>query len=101
MQFCSCFNSLNFQKSLLYQFCTTSLNSKISLCKSNLRLSWVAILCDQIASITGEHDVVYLSKRTTTHLNLFIDVNKMVYYILSYISTCFFCLCNNICKVLP
>jgi len=28
---------------------------------------------------------------TTTHLNLFIDVNKMIYYILSYIGTCLFC----------
>ncbi len=54
-----------------------------------------------IASIAGEHDVVYLSKRTTTHLNHFIDVNKMVYYILSYIGTCLFCLRNNICEVLP
>ncbi len=75
--------------------------SKISLCKSNLRLSWVAILCNQIASITGEHDVVYLSKRTTTHLNLFIDVNKMVNYILANILTCHFSLFNNFREVLP
>ena len=85
----------SFKKTLLYQFCTTGLNCKISLCKSNLRLSWVAILCDQIASIAGKHNVIHFSLSTFSCNYHLIDVNKMIQYILSYIGTCLFCLRNN------
>ena len=101
LQFGSCFNSLNFQKSLLYQFCTTSLNSKISLCKSNLRLSWVTILCDQIASIAGEHNVIHFSLGTFCDVYHFADVSKMIRNRLSCISTCLFGFVNDITEITP
>ena len=36
------------------------------------------------------HSTSLLLFFTTTHLNLFIDVNKMIYYILSYIAASLF-----------
>ncbi len=45
---------------------------------SNLWLSWVAILCDQIASIAGEHNVIHLTLSTFCNVYHFADVSKMI-----------------------
>ena len=51
-------HSFYLQQSLFYEFCSTRLYSEISLCKSNLRLAWITILSNQIASIASEHGVI-------------------------------------------
>ena len=58
-----------------------SLNSKIALSKSNLLLSWVTILGNQIASVSCEHIVLNFTFRTTSEFDHFRNLTKMVIYI--------------------
>lgn len=52
-QFSSCLQSFSVQHTLLNNLCPTRLNCKIVLCKRNLFLSAIPILCYQIAGVAG------------------------------------------------
>ena len=86
---------------LLYHFCTTRLYGKISLSERDLRLARVAILSNKITGITCQHDIIYLPFCTRAQFYHFVDANKMVFYILSYICTSFFRFIDDFYKITP
>lgn len=49
------------EKPLMYKFSPAGLNCEVILSESNLRFTRVAILCDQIAGISCQHQVIYLT----------------------------------------
>ena len=67
-----------FIETLLNKFCLTGLNCKIALGKGNLFLLRVSVLGNQVAGISGKHKVLHFSQRTTTKLDHFRDLTKMV-----------------------
>ena len=77
------------KKSLMHELCTTCLDGKIVLSKSNFRFARVSILRYKIACITSYHDVSYLTPSTRTNLDHFPGVGKMVEYLLTCILTRF------------
>jgi len=73
----------------------------LKLCKGYLRLVRIAVLCHKIAGIVHGHDVINLTMSTFTRNYHLIDVNKMIFYVVPNVVTCFFCLIYNLRKVLP
>jgi len=58
-------------------------------------------LCDKIAGIAGEHDVIYLTLSTFRKVDHFADVSKMIGNGVTSVLAGFFCLGDHVSKVLP
>ena len=101
LQFSTRFYALHFQQSLLDEFGAAGLYREIGLGKGNLRFSWVSILGYKIASVTGEHNVIYLTLSAFPCNYHLIDVNKMIADFLPNILARFFCFGNYFTEVLP
>ena len=89
------------QKSLMHELCSTCLDGKIVLCKSNFRFARVSILRYKIACITSKHYVFYLTLSTRTNLDHFPGVGKMVEYLLTCILTRFLGSDKHILEPIP
>jgi len=71
-------DALGFQQASFNQFSPTGLDGEVGLGKSNLGLSRITILSDQIAGVAGQHEVFDFSLTPGAEVDHFGDVNKMV-----------------------
>jgi hypothetical protein len=58
-------------------------------------------LCNQVAGVSGQHDVTNLTLTTRTKFDHFVDINKMVFDRMSRNLTCCFGLGNHIQEIAP
>lgn len=71
-------DALCFEQALFDEFRPAGLDGEVGLGKGDLLLPGVAVLGDEVAGVTGEHDVVDLAFRSLGQLDQFVDVNKMI-----------------------
>ena len=101
LQFGTSLYTLHLQQTLLYQFCSPSLYSKVCLCKGYLRLARVTILSYKVASVASQHHIIYLTLSTFTRNYHLINVNKMIRYQLTHILASLPGFIDDVGKILP
>lgn len=79
--------SLIVEKTLRDKLGAAGLNCEVILGEGDFRFSWVAILCDKVTGVTGQHYVIYLTLSTFGHIYRFADISKMI----GERFTCIFC----------
>ena len=100
-EFGSGLNSLIIEDSLMYEFGASGLHGKIILCEGYLWFARVTILCNEIASITCQHHIIYLTVSPRAKLDHFPDVGKMVGNRFAGIGAGVFCPFHSIFETLP
>src|SRR5580698_1112042 len=80
---------------LFLHFLTSSLDSKIGLRESNLFLSRVSILCDQVSCVACQSYVADLTLCVGTNFDHFVDVDEMVFHMLTRISASLNSFCDD------
>ena len=75
--------------------------SRVALCKSNLFLFRISILCNQITGIAGQHIILDRSAPTLTDLYHFRDLTKMIRNLNTTCFTGFHCTNNGFIKIFP
>lgn len=94
-------HTLRLQQALLDYLGSPGLDCEIGLGEGDLLLSRIAILRDEIAGVSGQHDVVDLSLTTQTEIDHFPDVGKMVTEFMTRKFTGGFGLRDDVQKVVP